>query len=122
MKGNWHFVVIDSPIPQAFVSDLSPRKIYVNTGLLTSLKCNNDELAMVLGHEISHLLHGHTEARYQYQFYLDMCQLLFLSVLDSTGIFTLLAGWMGQQWFNKKTYEYSREVRPSEERSDKLIT
>ena len=27
IKGNWHFVVIDSPVPQAFVSDLSPRKV-----------------------------------------------------------------------------------------------
>ncbi|GMH67341.1 hypothetical protein TrRE_jg8371, partial [Triparma retinervis] len=51
IKGTWHFVVIDSPIPQAFVSDLSPRKIYVNTGLMTTLNCSDNELAMVLGHE-----------------------------------------------------------------------
>jgi len=109
IKGNWHFIVIDSPVPQAFVSDLSPRKIYVNTGLLTTLKCTDDELAMVLGHEISHLLHGHTEARYRYQFELDMIQLLFLSMLDSTGVFTLLGTWMGWTWFDKQAYTYSRE-------------
>jgi len=44
LKGTWHTIVICSPLPNAFVSDITPRKIYVNEGLLTSLECSDDEL------------------------------------------------------------------------------
>ena len=29
-KGNWTYIVINSPYPNAFVSDLAPRKIFVH--------------------------------------------------------------------------------------------
>jgi hypothetical protein len=90
-KGNWTYVVIDSPFPNAFVSDLAPRKIFVHSSLISRLKCDDDELGMVLGHEISHLLHGHTERRHQKLMYWNMFQLVFLTMLDSSGVLTLLA-------------------------------
>ena len=36
-----------------------PHKIFVTTGLFEKFVHNDDELAMILGHEVSHLIRGH---------------------------------------------------------------
>lgn len=90
-KGDWTYIVIDSPYPNAFVSDLAPRKIFVHSSLINRLKVTDDELGMVLGHEISHLLHGHTEKRHEKLMYWNMLQLVFLTLLDSSGLLTFFA-------------------------------
>ena len=51
-KGKWTYIVVESPVPNAFVTDLAPRKIFVNQGLLKELKVSDDELALILGHEV----------------------------------------------------------------------
>lgn len=56
---NWSYVLIPSPIPNAFVSEMLPQKIFVTTGLFDKFVNNDDELAMILGHEVSHLIKGH---------------------------------------------------------------
>jgi len=56
---NWSYVLISSPIPNAFVSAMLPHKIFVTTGLFEKFVHNDDELAMILGHEVSHLIRGH---------------------------------------------------------------
>jgi len=71
-KGSWQYIVISNPIPNAFVSDLAPRKIFVNTGLITTIDATDDELGLVLGHEISHLLHSHSTKRGQRQYYMQV--------------------------------------------------
>ena len=80
-KGEWQYIVIQNPQPNAFVSDLAPRKIFVNSGLVESISCTDDELGLVLGHEISHLLHGHTTHANEFRFYLSMAQIVFLSLV-----------------------------------------
>jgi len=57
--GNWSYVLISSPIPNAFVSAMLPQKIFVTTGLFDKFVKNDDELAMILGHEVSHLIEAH---------------------------------------------------------------
>eukprot|EP00531_Pseudo-nitzschia_arenysensis_P010356 CAMPEP_0116117340 /NCGR_PEP_ID=MMETSP0329-20121206/1517_1 /TAXON_ID=697910 /ORGANISM="Pseudo-nitzschia arenysensis, Strain B593" /LENGTH=438 /DNA_ID=CAMNT_0003610891 /DNA_START=113 /DNA_END=1429 /DNA_ORIENTATION=- len=56
---NWSYVLISSPIPNAFVSEMLPHKVFVTTGLFDKFVNNDDELAMILGHEVSHLIKGH---------------------------------------------------------------
>ena len=36
-----------------------PQKIFVTAGLFDKFVNNDDELAMILGHEVSHLIMGH---------------------------------------------------------------
>ncbi|GMH68765.1 hypothetical protein TrST_g4413 [Triparma strigata] len=90
-KGTWTYLVVKSPVPNAFVSDLTPRKIFVHSSIVESLKASDDELAMILGHEISHLLHGHTAQRHRNQMTGNIILLVLLSALDATGLFTLFA-------------------------------
>ena len=55
----WKFVLIDVPMVNAFVSETTPYTIYITTALLEHVVSNDDELALVLGHELSHLLMAH---------------------------------------------------------------
>ncbi|MEO7719982.1 MAG: M48 family metalloprotease [Capsulimonas sp.] len=53
----WHFNVIDSKEVNAF--SLPGGYVYVNSGLLSFVR-SDDELAAVLGHEITHAAHHHS--------------------------------------------------------------
>jgi Zn-dependent protease with chaperone function len=55
----WKFVLLDVNIPNAFVSETTPYTIYVTTAMLEEIVRNDDELALILGHELSHLLLAH---------------------------------------------------------------
>ena len=57
---SWTFVLIDVPMPNAFVSETTPYTIYVTTSILENVISNDDELALLLGHELSHLLLAHS--------------------------------------------------------------
>lgn len=61
-KVKWSFKVFRDPMPNAFA--LPNGSIYVNTGLLSLLE-NEDQLASVLAHEITHVTdrHGYLENR-----------------------------------------------------------
>jgi Zn-dependent protease with chaperone function len=48
----WKFVLVDSPVPNACVSELVPCTIFVTTSLLNTFTTNDDELALILGHEV----------------------------------------------------------------------
>lgn len=102
------YVVIDNPVPNAFVSDLAPRKIFVNSGLLTSVGASEDELGLVLGHEISHLLHGHTKDGNQTQFFLAMAQVVFLMVIP-IDFFSPLLIWAAENFQERELCAHSRE-------------
>ncbi len=60
---NYEFKIVDQSVPNAFA--LPGGKIYVSRGLLT-LVTNEDELAGVLGHEITHAAERHASARMEY--------------------------------------------------------
>ena len=63
MEGPWRFVLIPSPMPNAFVSEILPHRIFVTTSMFEKFVSSQDELALVLGHEISHLILGHSSER-----------------------------------------------------------
>jgi Zn-dependent protease with chaperone function len=90
MLGAWRVVVLDSPLQNAFVSETFPKRIFVCKGLLEEFKPNDEELAMVLGHEISHLIHGHSGNRILSTALLNSMQLVLLALLDPTGISSVL--------------------------------
>lgn len=58
--GNWEVVVFEDNSANAFA--LPGRKIGVHTGLL-KVATNQDQLAAVIGHEIAHVLSGHSNER-----------------------------------------------------------
>jgi Zn-dependent protease with chaperone function len=65
----WKFVLVESPVPNACVSELVPCTIFVTTSLLNTFTTNDDELALILGHEVvsnnvqgSYILHTYIYA------------------------------------------------------------
>jgi hypothetical protein len=48
----WHFVLVESSLPNACVTELLPNTIFVTTSLLSTFTTNDDELGLVLGHEV----------------------------------------------------------------------
>lgn len=55
----WHFHIIDDKTVNAF--SLPGGQVYVNSGLLKAVR-SDDELAGVLGHEMTHSAHHHIQA------------------------------------------------------------
>jgi Zn-dependent protease with chaperone function len=108
LKGSWNYIVVKSPVPNAFVSDLSPRNIFVNEGLVTGLKITDDELALVLGHEMSHLLHGHMSERLTNAFVVNLVQLVLLNLLDPFGVSTIFAAGLLAKFASFEQASHSR--------------
>jgi len=60
-----------------------PQKIFVTTGLFDQFVENDDELAIILGHEISHLIKGHCSKTSGFESIIRGVEILFL-LLDPT--------------------------------------
>lgn len=60
-----------------------PHKIFVTTGLFDKFVNNDDELAMILGHEVSHLIRGHFSASTNIETWIRGVE-IFLLFLDPT--------------------------------------
>lgn len=76
----WTFVLVDIDEPNAFVSEFIPSTIFVTRGMLEMFVANDDELALILGHEISHLICGHISNQYSREVYLKMLEIMFLAI------------------------------------------
>ena len=85
LKGHWHCIVINSKDINAFVTNVCPRKIFVHKGLF-QVHPTEDELAMVLSHELSHLMLKHNEKKTEVSATLAIMQLLLLTLIDPTGL------------------------------------
>jgi Zn-dependent protease with chaperone function len=87
---NWQYIVIDTPIPNAFVSEMLPQRFFVTTGLFQEFVTNDDELAMILGHEISHLIKGHNSKRNIVEFLFRGLEITLLMLDPTEGMLSLM--------------------------------
>uniref|UniRef100_A0A7S1UWR7 Peptidase M48 domain-containing protein n=2 Tax=Grammatophora oceanica TaxID=210454 RepID=A0A7S1UWR7_9STRA len=91
LEGDWIYMVIDTKLPNAFVTELLPKRIFVTTAMLQpSVIANDDELAMVLGHEISHLILGHLTEQNQIETMLRVLEVLLLSMDPTEGVLSVV--------------------------------
>jgi len=88
LEGHWTLVLSPSRDINAFVSGLVPRKLFVNQGLLDNINPTEDELAMIVAHELSHSILGHTESKFEWQAEVLAAELILMALVDPTGIFT----------------------------------
>jgi hypothetical protein len=89
MERSWRFVLIPSPIPNAFVSEILPHQIFITTSFFETYIESQDELALVLGHEISHLILGHSSARNSLETSIRTLEILLLSLDPTDGLLSL---------------------------------
>ena len=75
--------------PNAFVSEILPQKIFVTTGLFDKFVNNDDELAMILGHEVSHLIMGHFSVSSFYESMIRGAEILVLMLDPTEGLVSL---------------------------------
>lgn len=85
----WKFVLVESPVPNACVSELVPCTIFVTTSLLNTFTTNDDELALILGHEVSHLIHGHGSEAIDTETFLKTLEVLMLSLDPTEGFLSV---------------------------------
>ncbi|CAB9526628.1 Metalloendopeptidase OMA1, mitochondrial [Seminavis robusta] len=94
----WKYILIDSPLANAFVTEILPQRFFVTTKMFDDYIENEDELAVVLGHEMSHLILGHVSQRNNLETALRTVEVLLLSIDPTEGLMSLgvIAGlaWM----------------------------
>jgi Zn-dependent protease with chaperone function len=84
----WQYVFIQSKLPNAFVTEILPQRIFITTAML-ELTTNADELALILGHEVSHLIYGHVSQANQVETMLRTLEVLLLTVDPTSGVLAL---------------------------------
>ena len=85
----WKYVIVDSPLPNAFVSEILPQRFFITSSMFHHFVTNEDELAVILGHEISHLILGHVSQRNAMETTLRTIEVLLLSVDPTEGLLSL---------------------------------
>ena len=75
--------------PNAFVSEMLPHKIFVTTGLFDKFVNNDDELAMILGHEVSHLINGHFSTSSNVETWIRGIEIFVLMLDPTEGLLSL---------------------------------
>lgn len=85
LSGKWEMCLNDSKLPNAFVNASIPRVIFVNEGLLTTFKPTDDELALILAHEISHMILNHSSNKLLISIGLAASQLIIYTLVDPVG-------------------------------------
>ena len=86
---DWQYVLLDTDIPNAFVSEMLPQRLFVTTGLFKEFVSNDDELAMILGHEVSHLVKGHGSESQLSEYMLRGLEIFVLSLDPTEGLLSL---------------------------------
>ena len=61
LRKPWNLVMLRNENPNAFVHGFLPQKIFIHTGAMKYFVESDEELALLLGHELSHYLQGHTK-------------------------------------------------------------
>ena len=85
LNGEWKLVLNDSDTPNASFNASIPRVVFVNYGLIDKLKTTDDEIALILGHEMSHMILGHSESKLHLTMAVQIFQLACYSLVDPVG-------------------------------------
>ena len=89
-SGKWTVVLVNNSSPNAYVTPLVPRHIFVHKGMLGKhVQATDSALAFVLGHEISHTLLAHGEESLYTQLGIMVGSLAAVASLDPTGVLSL---------------------------------
>jgi Zn-dependent protease with chaperone function len=88
LEGNWTYMQLDVDLPNAFVTEIVPRHVFITTAMLGMIG-NDDELALVLGHELSHMILGHISERNMLETILRTVEVLLLSMDPTSGLLSL---------------------------------
>ena len=116
--GEWKPIILPQhEIPNAFVSGLCPRMVFIYTGLVRKLHTTDDELAMIIGHELSHSILSHTEEKSDMDAYLIAIQLMILTLVDPLGLTSIIFDYCANSLRNLFNAGFSRE---EEEEADAL--
>jgi Zn-dependent protease with chaperone function len=110
LNGNWNLVLFPSNDVNAFVTGLCPRKVFVFTGLLEQVHPTDDELAVILSHELSHIILGHNEGKGGSAAFLLSLQLVLLSLVDPLGISALFYDYLANILRKIVDASYSRTI------------
>ncbi len=109
VEGKWEYILIkDKTIANAFVTATCPRRMFVIEGLFTIFSPTDDELGLVLSHEISHVILGHADSQTINSALISMAQLILIDFIDPTGMFSFFLEFMtfaSSKWMNAS---YSR--------------
>ena len=62
LRADWKLVINSTDVPNAFVHPMLPRRVFINVGLRHICK-TDDEIAALLGHEMSHAILRHGQRR-----------------------------------------------------------
>lgn len=89
LGGKWKFVLLSSSVPNAFVSELAPATIFVTTSFVDAFIHNDDELGLILGHEVSHLIFGHNSEAVSIKTSLKTIEILLLSLDPTEGFISI---------------------------------
>lgn len=112
----WALVVSNRDDFNAFVTPLLPSKIFIHQGLL-EMVANDDELALIIGHELSHVILGHTEDTIPFNTLLLLGQLIVMTLVDPIGITSFIFDILVERLREFLTASYSRQ---HEEEADNL--
>ncbi|XP_074598617.1 metalloendopeptidase OMA1, mitochondrial-like [Brevipalpus obovatus] len=75
---DWSIVVVNSPVRNAFAAPNG--QIFVFTGIL-DICTNDDQLGIVLSHEISHSILGHSAEMFSYQSFIDFFVVFMIAMI-----------------------------------------
>jgi len=117
IEGEWTYILLNSPDPNAFVTAL-PRKIFVTTAMMDKFIDNDDEMALVLGHETSHLLLGHPKKRMIGKMILDTLEMIILTAIEAFG--GMATGLAVDHLSTLKYWVFNVHSRESERAADEM--
>eukprot|EP00587_Corethron_hystrix_P008776 CAMPEP_0113315664 /NCGR_PEP_ID=MMETSP0010_2-20120614/11244_1 /TAXON_ID=216773 ORGANISM="Corethron hystrix, Strain 308" /NCGR_SAMPLE_ID=MMETSP0010_2 /ASSEMBLY_ACC=CAM_ASM_000155 /LENGTH=303 /DNA_ID=CAMNT_0000172215 /DNA_START=417 /DNA_END=1328 /DNA_ORIENTATION=- /assembly_acc=CAM_ASM_000155 len=92
VQGPWTYILVESDDPNSFVTEILPRTIFVTSSFLEKVVENEDELALVIGQEVSNLIHDNHENHVSVVS--KYIEVLILTLDPTEGLLSLLMVWI----------------------------
>lgn len=114
MDGTWQFHLVPHDATNALTTAVMPRQVFITTSLVSLLE-DDDQLAMVLGHELAHKMNHDFADRFQLESMLKTLEVTLLGSMDPSKrlLSMLVLPFVGR-------LVYSGEMRQQERDADYL--